>query len=78
MGQGFRLKLSRRDEENYVATIRTSKQECCLTYRIELEDNTLGDLLRIFLLEEDDISFAGYKVPHPLEDVLEIKVQTHG
>lgn len=77
MSQDFRLKLSRRDEGNFLTTIRNTKQENCLTYRIELEDHTLGDLLRIFLLKEDDISFAGYKVPHPLEDVLEIKVQTH-
>ncbi len=46
------------------------------TYRIELEDHTIGDLLRIYLLKNKDVKFAGYRVPHPLDDILEIKVQT--
>ena len=46
------------------------------TYKIELEDHTIGDLLRIALLKRKDVKFAGYKVPHPLQDILEIKVQT--
>ena len=37
----------------------------------------MGDLLRIFLLKNEEVKFAGYKVPHPLEDVLEIKLQTN-
>jgi len=28
------------------------------------------------LLKNKDVKFAGYKVPHPLDDILEIKVQT--
>ena len=49
-----------------------------VTYKIYLEDHTVGDLLRIFLLKNEEVKFAGYKVPHPLEDNLEIKVQTTG
>lgn len=47
-----------------------------VTYRIELEDHTIGDLTRIYLLKNKDVKFAGYRVPHPLDDILEIKVQT--
>lgn len=47
-----------------------------VTYKIELEDHTVGDLLRIYLLKNKDVKFAGYRVPHPLDDILEIKVQT--
>jgi DNA-directed RNA polymerase II subunit RPB11 len=36
----------------------------------------LGDLIRIALLNNKDVKFAGYRVPHPLEDTLEIKLQT--
>lgn len=36
------------------------------TYRIELEDHTLGDLVRIFLLKNEEVKFAGYRLPHPL------------
>jgi DNA-directed RNA polymerase II subunit RPB11 len=41
-----------------------------VTYRIELEDHTVGDLLRIYLLKNKDVKFAGYRVPHPLDDIL--------
>jgi DNA-directed RNA polymerase II subunit RPB11 len=41
------------------------------------EDHTMGNLLRMQLLQSKDIKFAGYRVPHPLEDKLEIKVQAN-
>ena len=47
-----------------------------VTYRLPLEDHTVGDLLRIYLLKHKEVKFAGYKVPHPLDDVVEVKVQT--
>lgn len=47
-----------------------------VTYKIPLEDHTVGDLIRIYLLKNKEVKFAGYRVPHPLDDVLEVKVQT--
>jgi DNA-directed RNA polymerase II subunit RPB11 len=47
-----------------------------VTYRIALEDHTVGDLLRIYLLKHKDVKFAGYRQTHPLDDTLEVKVQT--
>lgn len=47
-----------------------------VTYRIPLEDHTVGDFMRIYLLKNKDVKFAGYRVPHPLDDTLEVKVQT--
>ena len=29
-------------------------------------------------MKDDDVKFAGYRVPHPLEDFMEMKVQTNG
>lgn len=76
MSQDYRLKLSRRDDENYMKIVENEKIKNSATYRIEVEDHTLGDLIRIFLLKDEEVKFAGYRVPHPLESVLEIKVQT--
>lgn len=42
------------------------------------EDHTIGNLLRSELLKIDEIRFAGYRMPHPLENLLELKVQTNG
>merc|ERR1712046_318792 len=43
---------------------------------IWLEDHTLGNALRMELLRNDNVLFAGYKVPHPLDHMIELRVQT--
>ena len=43
---------------------------------IEREDHTLGNLLRMQLLENKEVLFSGYRVPHPLEPAIQLKVQT--
>eukprot|EP00033_Pygsuia_biforma_P002071 GCRY01002300.1.p1 GENE.GCRY01002300.1~~GCRY01002300.1.p1 ORF type:complete len:120 (-),score=17.49 GCRY01002300.1:168-527(-) len=43
---------------------------------IEKEDHTLGNILRMELLRDPKVIFAGYKVPHPLVHNLVLKVQT--
>jgi len=43
---------------------------------MNLEDHTIGNLIRMHLLKNKEVKFAGYKVPHPLEPKVEIKVQT--
>ncbi|PSN65079.1 RBP11-like subunits of RNA polymerase [Corynespora cassiicola Philippines] len=42
------------------------------------EDHTLGNLLTQRLLKYDHITFAAYKVPHPLFATIEIRVSTDG
>lgn len=80
MSQDYRLKLSKNfDKKNRgegIEILKGQKMINSVTYRIELEDHTIGDLTRIYLLKNKDVKFAGYRVPHPLDDILEIKVQT--
>ena len=40
------------------------------------EDHTLGNLLRMQLLEDKEVTFSGYRVQHPLEPAIQVKVQT--
>lgn len=42
------------------------------------EDHTLGNLLSQRLLKYDYITFAAYKVPHPLFATFELRVSTDG
>ena len=42
------------------------------------EDHTLGNLLRAQLLQNTNVEFAGYKVPHPLFPTIELRVKTNG
>ena len=47
------------------------------TFTIYLEDHTIGNLLRLQVLQNQETKFAGYKKPHPCENKVEIKVQTY-
>lgn len=80
MSQDFRLKLSRHYEKKLaketVDIVKGQKMINSVTYRIPLEDHTVGDLMRIYLLKHKDVKFAGYRQTHPLEDSIEVKVQT--
>ena len=46
------------------------------TFTINKEDHTVGNLLRMQLLRDSDTRFAGYQLPHPLEHVCHVKVET--
>ncbi|CAM9198626.1 unnamed protein product [Choristocarpus tenellus] len=48
------------------------------TFEIIKEDHTLGNLLRMQLLQDKQVRFAGYVQPHPLENKIHVKVQTNG
>lgn len=47
-----------------------------VVFHIWLEDHTLGNILRMELLRNDDVLFVGYKVPHPLDHMIELRLQT--
>merc|ERR1719391_249166 len=40
------------------------------------EDHTLGNMIRAQLLKDPQVTFAGYKCPHPLEHKFVLRVQT--
>ena len=45
-------------------------------FDINKEDHTLGNIIRYSLLAHPQVLFAGYKLPHPLEHRIEVKIQT--
>jgi DNA-directed RNA polymerase II subunit RPB11 len=55
-----------------------TKLENAGTYTIEREDHTLGNLVRMQLHRDPAVLFSGYRIPHPLEPRMLIKVQTTG
>lgn len=48
------------------------------SFKIQREDHTVGNLVRMQLHRDKSVVFAGYRIPHPLEYQLVIKVQTNG
>ena len=48
------------------------------TFTINKEDHTMGNLLRMQILRDADVKFAGYQLPHPLMNICRVKIQTSG
>jgi len=46
------------------------------TLVINKEDHTMGNLIRMQLLRDKQVKFAGYIHPHPLIHKIELRVQT--
>ncbi|KAI8809743.1 DNA-directed RNA polymerase II subunit J [Cladochytrium replicatum] len=64
------------DGQQKVEMVKDPKIPNAATFTILKEDHTLGNVLRAQLLKNPKVLFAGYKMPHPLEHKIEIKVQT--
>ena len=46
------------------------------TYSFLNEDHTLGNILRYILMKDPNTSFCGYSIPHPSEDLMNLRLQT--
>ena len=53
-----------------------TKAENAGKFRFNKEDHTVGNLLRLQLLRDPNVKFAGYIHPHPLLNYIELRVQT--
>ena len=65
-------------DEVKVKRVADKKNEHSATFTILKEDHTLGNALRMQLLQDQRVLFAGYRIPHPLLHELVIKVRTNG
>mmetsp|Transcript_9198 Transcript_9198/g.21339 ORF Transcript_9198/g.21339 Transcript_9198/m.21339 type:complete len:125 (-) Transcript_9198:305-679(-) len=64
------------DSVQKVSCRKDTKVPNAMMVVIEREDHTLGNMLRMQLLDEEQVLFAGYRVPHPLEPAIQLKIQT--
>ena len=63
-------------EENRLAYIPDSKKPNAGTFVLAKEDHTLGNLIRLQLLRDSSVRFAGYRIPHPLIFECHVRVET--
>jgi DNA-directed RNA polymerase II subunit RPB11 len=64
------------DEQKIEYTVDT-KATNAGTFRFNKEDYTLANLLRMQLLRDPNVRFAGYIHPHPLLHFFNLKIQTN-
>jgi len=63
-------------EQKIVYTADT-KVACSANFRFNKEDHTIANLLRMQLLRDPNVRFAGYIHPHPLVHYIDFKIQTN-
>lgn len=64
------------DGEKKIIITKDTKVPNAAIFTVNKEDHTLGNLLMHQLLNDNQVLFAGYKVPHPLEHKFVLRVQT--
>ncbi|RIA97297.1 DNA-directed RNA polymerase [Glomus cerebriforme] len=47
-----------------------------MTFSISGEEHTLGNALRYMIMQNPEVEYCGYSIPHPSEDKLNIRIQT--
>ncbi|KAI9219386.1 DNA-directed RNA polymerase [Blastocladiella britannica] len=50
----------------------------CVTFCIAREDHTMGGILRYLIARNPNVTFCGYSVPHPSEDMIHFRIETDG
>eukprot|EP00013_Stygamoeba_regulata_P015965 CAMPEP_0177687386 /NCGR_PEP_ID=MMETSP0447-20121125/34099_1 /TAXON_ID=0 /ORGANISM="Stygamoeba regulata, Strain BSH-02190019" /LENGTH=117 /DNA_ID=CAMNT_0019197621 /DNA_START=27 /DNA_END=377 /DNA_ORIENTATION=- len=60
-----------------VTMVKDAKIQNAASFTIQKEDHTLGNILRMQLLKDPDVLFAGYRMPHPLDHSIVLKIQTN-
>ncbi|TVY91103.1 DNA-directed RNA polymerase II subunit, partial [Lachnellula willkommii] len=66
------------DGEKKVAEQTDTRTPNSSVFTFNKEDHTLANMLRAHLLKDQHVTFAGYKVPHPLFATFELRIQTDG
>ncbi|CAD6579119.1 MAG: DNA-directed RNA polymerase II core subunit [Tremellales sp. Tagirdzhanova-0007] len=64
------------DDEKPLTITEDPKIPNAATILMRKQDHTMGNMIRAQLLLDPTILFAGYKVPHPLENNIILKIQT--
>jgi len=66
-----------KEQENKVKCQKVEKLENTCLFTIHDEDHTFGNAVKMMLLRNPDVRFVAYRKPHPLENKIEIKIQTN-
>lgn len=64
------------DGESKVVMEKDTKVRNAALFHVSKEDHTLGNMIRMQLLRDPKVLFAGYKVAHPLEHKFTLRIQT--
>ena len=67
-----------KEKEEKVIVNNIDKIENTTLFIINGEDHTFGNAVKMMLLRNPKVRYVAYRKPHPLENKIEIKIQTNG
>jgi len=51
--------------------------ETAASFEFKQEDHTLGNALRYIIMKNPAVEFCGYSIPHPSEELMNVRIQTY-
>ena len=69
--------LDEENDEQKIVYTQDTKVANSANFRFNKEDHTVGNLLRMQLLRDPQVRFAGYIHRHPLVHFIDLKIQTN-
>ena len=69
--------LDEENDEQKIVYTQDTKVANAANFRFNKEDHTVGNLLRMQLLRDPQVRFAGYIHRHPLVHFIDLKIQTN-
>ena len=67
-----------KEQEDKVIINNIEKLDNTTLFTINKEDHTFGNAVKMMLLRNPKVRYVAYRKPHPLENKIEIKIQTNG
>ena len=67
-----------KEQEDKVIVNNIEKIDNTSIFTINKEDHTFGNAVKMMLLRNPKVRYVAYRKPHPLENKIEIKIQTNG
>ncbi|CRK30294.1 DNA-directed RNA polymerases I and III subunit RPAC2 like protein [Verticillium longisporum] len=67
------------DEEELEQRVRIlpGSTDTAASFEFKAEGHTLGNALRYIIMKNPDVEFCAYSIPHPSEDLMNIRIQTY-
>ncbi|KAL0246539.1 hypothetical protein GEMRC1_007751 [Eukaryota sp. GEM-RC1] len=59
-----------------IRVVYDAEDHSCATFKITDESHTIGNALRNVVSRRPDVDFCAYSIPHPIEPVLNFRIQT--
>ena len=73
---GFSFVKMTEQENIRLVMVNAGSEVNCRTFVFKKEGHTLGNALRSTILQNPQVIFCGYSMPHPAEDQMHLRIQT--